>query len=365
MQGERGRYQSGKVSARFTSFSQPRQYRLNARGIDLARNRIKAQRRLAAIMCADVSGYSRLMNSDQARTLHLLASHREIIDRLIAENGGRIANTAGDSVLAEFSSAADAVHCALLVQEKIAAVNETMPEGRRMRFRIGIHVGEVLVRGRDILGDDVNIAARLQGVAAPGTICLSGAARSFVRDSIALPFEDIGPQEVKNIAAPVSAFLLRPASRPGQRVIPLVHRRVEVNLIRRCYERMSVAVAAVTKPHGLEPIESALIGSLRDAPGITHIELAERAGLDPGRCLKLTRHLEKLGLVKGAAKAKHRRARPLMLTAAGQRTYRRIAPPLLASQDRIMAPLSEAERETLRDLLARVVLANEAKSSQS
>src|SRR5688572_31268202 len=125
----------------------------------------KVERRLAAIFAADVAGYSRLMNRDELGTLRMLTAHREIMDRLIAEHGGRIANTAGDSVLAEFPSAVDAVQCAVAVQERLGDVNATTPEDRRLRFRIGIHLGDVAVRAGDLLGDGVNIAARLEGLA--------------------------------------------------------------------------------------------------------------------------------------------------------------------------------------------------------
>src|SRR3712207_1980345 len=133
-------------------------------------------RKLAAIFMADVEGYSRLMNEDEVATLHTLTSHREIIDQWIAEHGGRIANTAGDSVLAEFPSVIEAVQCAVDVQLALATANEALQEERRVKFRIGVHVGDVLIRGGDLFGDGVNIAARLQALADPGGICISGEA---------------------------------------------------------------------------------------------------------------------------------------------------------------------------------------------
>src|SRR5918999_4930705 len=138
------------------------------------------QRRLAAIFCADVAGYSRLMNTDEAGTLRLLTSHREMTDRLIQQHGGRIANTAGDSILAEFPSAVDALQCALGIQERIGAVHEEVREDRRVTFRIGIHVGEAMVRDGDLFGDGVNIAARLQSLALPGAVCISSSAHEYV-----------------------------------------------------------------------------------------------------------------------------------------------------------------------------------------
>src|SRR3954454_3041045 len=121
----------------------------------------RVERRLAAIFAADVAGYSRLMSQDEVGTLRALAAHREIMDHFIAEHGGRIANTAGDSVLAEFPSLVDAVQCAVAVQERLAEANAGVAEDRVLRSRIGVHVGDVMVRGGDLLGDGVNIAARL------------------------------------------------------------------------------------------------------------------------------------------------------------------------------------------------------------
>src|SRR3954470_8858819 len=150
----------------------------------------KVERRLAAILAADMAGYSRLMEQDEVGTLRRLTAHRQAMDRLIADHGGRIANTAGDSVLAEFPSAVDAVRCAAQVQEALAAANQDMPEAKRLRFRIGVHVGDVLVRGGDLLGDGVNIAARLEGIAEPGGICISDAAYGYVRKAVPLTFTE-------------------------------------------------------------------------------------------------------------------------------------------------------------------------------
>ncbi|MET0527146.1 MAG: adenylate/guanylate cyclase domain-containing protein, partial [Microvirga sp.] len=176
----------------------------------------RVERRLAAILAADVAGYSRLMSADETGTLRALSDHREVMDRLIAEHGGRIANTAGDSVLAEFPSVVDAVQCAVVVQDQLAADNNGTPEHDRLRFRIGVHLGDVLVRGGDILGDAVNISARLQSLAEPGGVCISGAAYDHVRKALPLTYADLGPQAVKNIEEPVRAFLVGPAgSKPA------------------------------------------------------------------------------------------------------------------------------------------------------
>jgi adenylate cyclase len=169
-------------------------------------NAEQVERRLAAIFAADVAAYSRLMNLDEAATMRTLIAHREVIDALIEEHRGRIANTAGDSVLAEFGSAVDAVQCAVAVQERIGQANLLLPQERRLHLRIGVHVGDIIVRGGDLLGDGVNIAARLEGIADPGGICLSGAAHEHVRKILPLVFTDLGFRQLKNINDPVRAY---------------------------------------------------------------------------------------------------------------------------------------------------------------
>jgi adenylate cyclase len=165
----------------------------------------RIERKLAAIFAADVAGYSRLMESDEVGTMRSLMTHRELIDHLIAEHGGRIANTAGDSILAEFPSAVDAVQCAVEIQRRLE-VDLSHP---KLQFRIGVHVGDVIVRGGDLLGDGVNIAARLQALAEPGGICISGAAHDYVRKILPLAFADLGLQQVKNIAEPVRVYAFK------------------------------------------------------------------------------------------------------------------------------------------------------------
>src|SRR5215203_3765284 len=140
--------------------------------------------------------------------MRALTAHREVMDRLIAQHRGRIANTAGDSVLAEFPSVVDAVRCAVAVQEQLREKNEGVPEERQLRFRIGVHVGDVMVRGGDLLGDGVNVAARLQALAEPGGVWISGRAYEEVEGKIDRSFDDMGEQQVKNIARPVRVYAL-------------------------------------------------------------------------------------------------------------------------------------------------------------
>ena len=163
-------------------------------------------RRLVAVFAADVEGYSRLMGADEVGTLKGLTERRAILDRLIGEHRGRIANTAGDSVLAEFGSAVDAVQCAVEAQAALAEANAGVPPDKRINFRIGVHIGDVMVRAGDLFGDGVNIAARLQTLANPGGVCISGATYDQVRKVLPMTFVDLGVQQVKNIQEPIRAY---------------------------------------------------------------------------------------------------------------------------------------------------------------
>ena len=169
----------------------------------------KVSRRLVAVFAADVEGYSRLMGADEVGTLQGLTERRAILDRFIGDHGGRIANTAGDSVLAEFGSAVDAVQCAVDAQAALAEANSQLPPDKRISFRMGIHVGDVMVRGGDLFGDGVNIAARLQALAQPGGVCVSSTTYEQVRKVLPVAFTDMGLQQVKNIEDPIRAYAAR------------------------------------------------------------------------------------------------------------------------------------------------------------
>jgi adenylate cyclase len=161
------------------------------------------ERKLTAILCADVFGYSRLMGEDEEATHRTLTSHRKIIDSLIEQHHGRFVNSAGDSVLAEFASVVNAVQCAVDIQTTLKTENANIPPERRMEFRIGVNSGDVIVDGEQIYGDGVNVAARLESLADPGGICISGTAHDQLGNKLALGYEDLGEQVVKNIAKPV------------------------------------------------------------------------------------------------------------------------------------------------------------------
>ena len=167
---------------------------------------IVLKRKIAAILAADIAGYSRLVAEDEEETLRRLAAYREVVDDFIARAGGRIFNTAGDAVLAEFPSAVEAVRCAIDIQESLRTRNRDFPPNRQMSYRIGITIGDVVERDGDLLGDGVNIAARLEGLADVGGICISRAVHEQVANKLSVQFADMGAREVKNIPTPVHAF---------------------------------------------------------------------------------------------------------------------------------------------------------------
>ena len=165
------------------------------------------QRRLAAILAADVSGYSRLMGSDEIGTLRSLKAHRrELVDAAIAEHHGRIVKTTGDGMLVEFASVVDAVGCAVNIQRNMSRRNAGVPRDKQIVFRIGINVGDIIIDGDDIFGDGVSIAARLETLCEPGGLCISRTANDQIRDKLSIAFADLGEQAVKNIARAVGVF---------------------------------------------------------------------------------------------------------------------------------------------------------------
>ncbi len=180
------------------------------------------KRKIAAIFAADIAGYSRLVAEDEEETLRRLASYRQVTDDFIARYGGRIFNTAGDAVLAEFPSAVEAVRCAIDIQESLRTRNMAYPTSRQMSFRIGITIGDVVERDGDLLGDGVNIAARLEGLAEVGGICISRAVHEQVANKLSVQFADIGAQEVKNIPNPVHAYMVAMRREDGTYAAPQI-----------------------------------------------------------------------------------------------------------------------------------------------
>ena len=174
----------------------------------------RAQRRLAAILAADVVGYSSLMQADEAGTLAALKARRtEVLQPVVSKHRGRIVKLMGDGVLIEFASAVDAVECAVQLQQAMQAANAGAPEERRIVLRIGVNLGDVMVEGSDLYGDGVNIAARLETLAEPGTVYVSQTVFNHVRTKVSLKFEDIGEQNLKNMPEPVRVYRLEADSR--------------------------------------------------------------------------------------------------------------------------------------------------------
>src|SRR5262245_4236784 len=191
----------------------------------------RLERKLAAILHADVQGYSRLLGEDEVTTLRTVAAHLALMRSLVEQHGGRAVGSRGDSLLAEFPSVVDAVQCAVEMQQALTARNVDVPLGRRVEFRIGINLGEVVVEGEEIYGEGVNIAVRLEGLAEAGGICLSEMVYQQLKNKLALAYEDLGPQTLKNIADPVHVYrVAEPGSiplraRPAPRNRPIDKRR--------------------------------------------------------------------------------------------------------------------------------------------
>ena len=178
-------------------------------------------RRLAAILAADIAGYSALMGSDEARTVSDLKGHQAVVLPMVGEFGGRVIDTAGDGMLADFPSVLNAVECAVAIQRKMVERNAAIEPQRRMEFRIGINLGDVIYDNDRIFGDGVNVAARLEGIAEPGSICVSGKVHEEIRAKIGLPYEDLGDKQLKNIAEPVRVYGIRLDRAPSRPVLAL------------------------------------------------------------------------------------------------------------------------------------------------
>ena len=206
------------------------------------------ERRLAAILAADVAGYSRLMSLDEAGTLASLQAHRsEVVDPAIARHRGRIVKLMGDGMLAEFGSVVEAVECAAEIQCGMATRNAAVPEDRRLGFRIGVHLGDVITQGDDIYGDGVNIAARLESLAETGGICISRQAYDQIDGKLALDFRELGPQQLKNIPKPIEVFAIGNAAAAQQAKRAPIRLQQE---IRYCRARDGVRLAYATVGQG-------------------------------------------------------------------------------------------------------------------
>lgn len=172
-------------------------------------------RKLATILSADVAGFSRLMGEDEEQTLRTFRGHKEVFESLVAMHRGRVFNTAGDAILAEFASAVEAVRCATDIQSALRTRNDQLPPSRQVKFRIGINLGDVMLHGQDLLGDGVNVAARLQTAAEPGGICISGSVHDQISNKLSLSFQPLGEMNFKNIQQPVRTFSITEAEGGG------------------------------------------------------------------------------------------------------------------------------------------------------
>jgi adenylate cyclase len=174
------------------------------------------KRKLVTILSADVAEYSRLMSEDEEQTLRIFQEYSRTFQALVEEHHGRIFNTAGDAILAEFTSPVEAVRCATDIQAALRTRNDQLPPGRQVKFRIGINLGDVMEHNSDLLGDGVNVAARLQGAAAPGGICISGSVYDQIRNKLSMGFESLGERRYKNIPQPVRTFTVAGTNDAGQ-----------------------------------------------------------------------------------------------------------------------------------------------------
>src|SRR5262245_49632801 len=234
------------------------------------------ERKLAAILSADVKGYSRLMGEDEEATIHTLTTHRAVMTACIQQHRGRVVDAPGDNLLAEFVSVGDAVRCAVVMQQELQTRNAALPAQRKMEFRIGLNLGDVVVEGEKIYGDGVNIAARVEGLAEPGGVSLSGTVYDQIANKLSLTYDYLGEQAVKNIAKPV----------PVWRVV------------------MDEAAAAVAAQTGLRSLTSVQDGPARPRP---------------------LRTASRTWAVVGVA--------GLVLLGGGMVTLRYLAPPSLNTQD--------------------------------
>ena len=240
-----------------------------------------SQRKLAAILIADAVGYSRQMGDDEERALRMLRARRTVIVDGIVRHHGRVFGEAGDSVVAEFPSAVDALKAALEIQEAIAALNDAAPETERMLFRIGVNLGDVIVERRNLFGDGVNVAERLQTLAPPGGTCISGSVHEQVRDKFHLDFVDLGEKQLKNITHPVRVFLV---TRPGDAARPSATARRGVLPSRRWLAIVATALA-IALPLAIgayiyRPVWHAIVGQMvPEAPGLPTIAVLPFANL--------------------------------------------------------------------------------------
>jgi TolB-like protein/class 3 adenylate cyclase/Flp pilus assembly protein TadD len=236
-------------------------------------------RRLAAILNADVAGYSRLMGEDEEATIRTITTYRGIIDALVQEHRGRVVDAPGDNLLAEFASVVDAVQCAMVIQQELNTRNTALPLQRRMQFRIGINLGEVIAEGRRIYGDGVNIAARLESLAEAGGLCISGTVYDQVATKLPLGYKFLGEQTVKNITRPVRVYRVRTESKAVAPPVMQRKPRTATARLRMCLRAVAL-LALLGGGMGIWQLVSRPLASVPDKPAIAVLPFVNRSG-DP------------------------------------------------------------------------------------
>ena len=220
------------------------------------------ERKLATILSADVAGYSRLMAENEEQTLRIFRGHKEVFEKLVALHRGRVFNTAGDAILAEFSSAVEAVRCATEIQAALRTRNDQLPESGQVKFRIGVNLGDVMVQGQDLLGDGVNVAARLQSAAEPGGICVSGSVFDQIRNKLSLSFRPLGELNFKNIPQAVRVFSIA-----GSEGLGLLPSRVGWGLAKGSQLQLCFSASSLASVSARIPATNAAKPNWRAKPG--------------------------------------------------------------------------------------------------
>ncbi|MCX5838560.1 MAG: hypothetical protein NTW71_08590 [Deltaproteobacteria bacterium] len=322
------------------------------------------ERRLSTILVADVFGYSRMMQENEERTVEIFRGHREIFDGLLRQHHGRIFNTAGDAVLAEFPSAVEAVRCATEIQTALRTRNEHLPPEQRMLFRIGVNLGDVIVQGNDLLGDGVNVAARIQTIAEPGGICLSGSVYDQIRNKLSLQFKQLGERSFKNIAEPIRTFSITDVGGDALPSIPTWRRSAKQRMIAAGLSAM-VLMAAVGywayRTHDTQRIEETRMAAEKEA---------DRAAADQARLTVEEQRKAELERTAREAVEREAKLRAELLTVQGKSEQERIAreaaqreAKLQVEKERIAreAAQREAKQQGEQERIAREAAEREAK----
>ncbi|MCX5838559.1 MAG: hypothetical protein NTW71_08585 [Deltaproteobacteria bacterium] len=322
------------------------------------------ERRLSTILVADVFGYSRMMQENEERTVEIFRGHREVFDGLLRQHHGRIFNTAGDAVLVEFPSAVEAVRCATEIQTALRTRNEHLPPEQRMLFRIGINLGDVIIQGDDLLGDGVNVASRIQAIAEPGGICLSGSVYDQIRNKLSLQFKQLGERSFKNIAEPIRTFSITGTAAGTLPSIPIWRRYAKQRLIAAGISAL-VLIAAVGywayRAHDMQRIE--------EARSATEAE-SKRTAADQARLTVEEQRKAELERTAREAVEREAKLRAELLTAQGKSEQERIAreaaqreAKLQVEQERIAreAAQREAKQQAEQERITREAAQREAK----